>query len=54
MKYRFFKKSPFESLEKYEKRLNDEASLGWRVINFVSIGNHQAALLEKLNPERYH
>jgi hypothetical protein len=54
MKYRFFKKGAFESIEKFEKRLNDEASLGWRVVNFVTIGSQQAALLEKINPERFH
>jgi hypothetical protein len=54
MKYKFFKKGTFESIEKFEKRLNEEVALGWRVINYVHISGAEAALLERLNPERFH
>lgn len=51
MKYKFFKKGSFESLDKFEKRLNEEASLGWRVINIVTIGGYIAALMERVNKD---
>jgi len=47
-KYRFLKSKPFESIEKFEKRLNEDCGNGWRVISLVPHSGILLALLEKV------
>jgi len=54
MKYRFFKKGAFENLDKYEARLNEEASQGWRVVNILILSGSYVALLERINKEQFY
>jgi len=51
MKYKFFKKGTFETLEKFETRLNEEAAMGWKVINIVTMSGYIAALMERMNKD---
>jgi hypothetical protein len=47
-KYRFLKKKTFESLEKFEQRLNHECNNGWRVVSIASDSSYGlVALLER-------
>jgi hypothetical protein len=49
-KYRLLKKKTFESLEKFEARLNQECSNGWRVVSLASDSSYGlVALLEREN-----
>jgi len=50
-KYRLLKKGTFESLEKFEKRLNDECVGGWRAISISDSSGTLTVLLEK-DPKR--
>lgn len=45
--YKFLKKGAFESLSKFEKRLNSEASVGWKAIGFTSDHGQSVVLLER-------
>lgn len=47
-KYKLFKSKTFESLEKFEQRLNQECSKSWRVVSMVSHGGLLVAVLEKV------
>lgn len=46
MQYKLFGQGPFEKAEKFEKRLNEMAAKGWRVIT-----NHGTHLV--LGKEKY-
>jgi len=39
MEYKLISRSPFEKTQKFEKRLNDMASQGWRVITSMTQGS---------------
>lgn len=45
--YKFLKKGSFENLEKFEKRVNEEASKGQRVVSFTQDHGVIIVLLEK-------
>ena len=45
--YKFLKKGAFENMEKFEKRVNEEASKGLRVINFTQDHSGIIVLLER-------
>lgn len=47
MRYRFLKRKSFESLEKFEGRLNEETTSGWRVVSITHDGYTLVALLER-------
>lgn len=47
-RYRFFRQKAFESVDKFEIRLNDECRKGWRV---VSITGNNAGLVVMLERE---
>ena len=38
MQYKLIQKGPFEKAEKFERRLNEMAAQGWRVITNMSQG----------------
>ncbi|GHE68203.1 MULTISPECIES: hypothetical protein [Roseivirga] len=42
MQYKILQKGPFEKLEKFEKRLNELAMSGWRVV--TSMGDFYLVL----------
>ncbi len=46
-KYRLIHRKPFESLPKYEARLNEECARDWRIINITGQGSMLTALLER-------
>lgn len=46
-KYKFLKKGAFESLEKFEKKLNETVNAGWRVVNFTEDHGGIVVLLER-------
>lgn len=48
-KFRLLKKKAFESLEKFEIRLNDECQNGWRAISMSSDNGTLIVLLERDN-----
>lgn len=48
-RYRLFKRGIFESLEKFEKRLNDECRRGYRAVSVSQSDGTTLVLLEK-NP----
>ena len=39
MEYKLLTKGPFENLKKFEKRINELAVRGWRVITTLSSGH---------------
>jgi len=45
--YKFLKKGAFESLDKFEKKLNEVANTGWKVINFDYDHGGVVVLLER-------
>ncbi len=45
--YKFLKQKSFEKLEKFEKRLNDATSQGWKLNSFSSDHGSITALLER-------
>lgn len=45
--YKILKKKVFESGEKFEARLNELSSRGWRAISLSEHGGQQQVLLEK-------
>ncbi len=45
--YKFFKKKAFESLDSFEKRLNEQANQGQKVVNFTQDHGSIIVLLEK-------
>ena len=46
--YKFLKKGTFESLEKFEKKVNEEARGGWKVINFAHDYESVIVLFERV------
>lgn len=46
--YQFINKGTFESLAKFEKKLNNKAMEGWRVVNIITLSSGVVALLEKV------
>jgi len=46
-KYKFLQKGTFESLDKFEKKLNEVVSGGWKVINFTEDHGGIVVLLER-------
>lgn len=46
-KYRILRRKTFESLEKFEKRLNEECTLGWRAISIATEHSGMVVLLER-------
>jgi hypothetical protein len=48
-RYRFLRKKSWESLEKFETRLNESTSRDWKVLNFVQDGGI-LVLLEREKP----
>jgi hypothetical protein len=46
-RYRLVRKKAFESLEKFEKRLNEEVGNTWRVVNIATDSGGLIALLER-------
>ena len=47
-KYHFFKRGAFESLTKFEKRLNDFADSGWKVVGLYSDNGESVVLMERI------
>ena len=47
-KYKILRRKAFESLEKFENRLNDECAKGWRAI---SIGTEHSGIVVLLERE---
>lgn len=45
--YKFLKKKTFEKIDRFESRINEEASKGWVVVNFTGDGQHSVAVLLK-------
>ena len=45
--YRILRAKAFESREKFEKRVNDESALGWKVIGFTEGHSGYSVMLEK-------
>ena len=45
--YKFLKKKAFEKIEKFEKRVNDMAMQGWKVINFTREHGEIVVLFER-------
>lgn len=45
--YQFLKKGSFENLDKFEKRINEEASKGYKVVNFTQDHGVIIVMLEK-------
>lgn len=46
--YKFLKRKGFESLDKFEKRINEIASQGWKVVNFTSDHGGLIVLFERV------
>lgn len=46
-KYRLIKKRAFESLEKFEQRLNEECVGGWKAISISDTNGSITVLLER-------
>lgn len=46
-RYRILPRKPFESLTKFEERLNAECGREWNVINLTGAGPQLTALLER-------
>lgn len=44
--YKILKKKIFESEEKFEVRLNEESSMGWRAISIAADNGQQVVLME--------
>ena len=40
MHYKIIQKGPFEKLDKFEKRLNEMAMSGWRVVTSMNHGTY--------------
>ncbi|CAD5254030.1 MULTISPECIES: hypothetical protein [unclassified Imperialibacter] len=47
-KYKFLKKGGLESLEKFERKLNEMVMTGWRVVNFTNDHGGFVVLLERI------
>lgn len=47
--YKILKKSPFESLTKFEQKVNDQASQGWRVVSVFNDQGRTVVMFEKKN-----
>ena len=47
-KYKFIKRKGFEKMEKFEARINEMATNGWRVVNFTQDHGGLVALMEKI------
>jgi hypothetical protein len=45
--YKILKKSIFQSEEKFEVKLNETASLGWKAISIAIHGGQHVVLMEK-------
>ncbi|MGB0391155.1 MAG: hypothetical protein ACPGRC_01630 [Salibacteraceae bacterium] len=45
--YKVLKKGVFESAEKFEARLNEKASMGWKAISIAADNSQQVVLMEK-------
>lgn len=45
--YKFLKKKAFESMESFEKRMNEQAAQGQRVVNFTQDHGGIMVLLER-------
>ena len=45
--YKFLKKGTFESLDKYEKKVNEFSQKGWKVVNMGLHGADLVILFEK-------
>ena len=46
-KYRLIKKGAFESLKKFEQRLNEECAGGWKAISISDANSSITVLLER-------
>lgn len=46
-KYKFVRKGALEGFDKFEKRLNEMAATGWRVVNFTQDHGGIVVLLER-------
>ena len=46
-KYKILKQKNFENMEKFEKRMNEHASQGWKVGGFTRDHGSFAVLLER-------
>lgn len=46
--YKFLKKKAFESMESFEKRLNEQASQGQKVVSFTQDHGGIIVLLERV------
>ena len=47
MQYKLIKKGPFEKQEKFEKRLNEMAMSGWRVVTNMQGGEYLVLCKDK-------
>ncbi len=48
-KYVLLKVKPFESLKKFQARINEQARKGYRAINITGQHGAQVILMEKIN-----
>jgi hypothetical protein len=48
-KYKILRRKAFESIEKFENRLNEECAKGWRAISIASEHSGIIVLLEREN-----
>ena len=46
--YKFLRKKAFENQDKFEKRVNETAAQGWKVVNFVSDNSSIVVLFERV------
>ncbi|MEM6362110.1 MAG: hypothetical protein AAF149_05155 [Bacteroidota bacterium] len=46
--YKFLSSKTFEKLEKFEKRVNEMSSQGWKVVNFTSDNGTMVVLFERI------
>ncbi len=51
--YKFFKKNVFESLDKFERRLNEMCQQGWKPISIASDQGTTIILLQKTEKYNY-
>lgn len=51
--YKLFKQKVFESLEKFEKRLNEKCQQGWKPLSISTVDDGNIILLQKIDKNIY-
>lgn len=51
--YKLFKQKTFESLEKFEKRLNEKCQQGWKPLSISTDDGGNIILLQKIDKNIY-